>query len=93
MCFSYLLSNLLQYDFWGVSKKESGKFSTSQSPKAQYFAPCFFFSVFNDDPADQCEIDPFLYADDSTCFCEIGSVGDADMANASLNRDLESMKI
>ena len=51
------------------------------------------FSVFIDDLAHQCENDLFLYADDSTLFCEIGPVGDADMANASLNRDLESLKM
>ena len=62
-------------------------------PQGSVLGPLLFFSVFTDDPANQCEIDPFLYADDSTLFCEIGSVGDADMASASLNRDLESMKI
>ena len=50
------------------------------------------FSVFTDDLGDQCENDLFLYAD-SSLFCVIGSAGDADVASASLNRDLKGMKI
>ena len=39
-----------------------------------------------------CENDLYLYADDSTLFCEIKSNDDPEAKTASLNKDLERMK-
>ena len=61
-------------------------------PQGSVLGP-LLFSAFIDDIGDQCENDLFLYVDDFTLFCEIGSAGDADVASASLNRDLEGLKI
>ena len=50
------------------------------------------FIMFIDDLVDECENDLYLYADDSTLFCEITDTDDAVAITASLNRDLEKMK-
>ena len=51
------------------------------------------FSVFIDDLTDECENQLYLYADDSTLFCEIKSTDNPIAVTASLNRDLEKMRI
>ena len=51
------------------------------------------FSVFIDDLSDECENELYLYADDSTLFCEIKSTDDPKAITTSLNRDLERMRI
>ena len=74
----------------------SGQSSTTTSinasvPQGSILGP-LLFSVFIDDLGDLCENTLYLYADDSTLFCEIRSTGEAEEASASLNRDLENMK-
>ena len=51
------------------------------------------FSVFIDDLGDKCENELYLYADDSTLFCEITSRDNPEAYTVSLNRDLEKMRI
>ena len=75
----------------------SGQSSTAMSinasvPQGSVLGP-LMFSVFIDDLEDCCENPLYLYADDSTLFCEIKSPSQADAVCASLNRDLENVKL
>ena len=63
-----------------------------QFPKGSILGP-LLFSVFIDDLGDGCENQLYLYADDSTLFCEITSRDNPEAVTASLNRDLEKMRI
>ena len=60
-------------------------------PQGSILGP-LLFSVFIDDLVYECENDLYLYADDSTLFCEIKTTDDPVAKTASLNRDLERMK-
>ena len=75
----------------------SGQSSTTISinasvPQGSILGP-LLFSVFIDDLGDECENTLYLYADDSTLFCEIRTGNDSKAATASLNRDLERMRM
>ena len=75
----------------------SGQSSSTSSinasvPQGSILGP-LLFSVFIDDLTDECENQLYLYADDSTLFCEIKSTDDPKAITASLNRDLEKMRI
>ena len=74
----------------------SGQSSTinpinSSVPQGSILGP-LLFSVFIDDLPDHCENPIFLFADDSTLFCEISSNAEAETVGDSLNKDLASMK-
>ena len=61
-------------------------------PQGSILGP-LLFSVFIDDLVDVCENELFLYADDSTLFAPIKKSDDINTAAASLNRDLNNMKV
>ena len=56
-------------------------------------AGLWLFSVYIHDLKDSCDNPLYLYADDSTLLSEIKSPSQADAVCASLNRDLENVKI
>jgi len=60
-------------------------------PQGSILGP-LLFSVFIDDLVDECENDLFLFADDSTLYCEIKATDDPATKTASLNSDLDRMK-
>ncbi|PIK40190.1 putative RNA-directed DNA polymerase from mobile element jockey-like [Apostichopus japonicus] len=68
------------------------KYFLHQCVSAPILGP-LLFSVFIDDLGDECENNLYLYADDSTLYCEISSRDDPKAVTASLNRDLERMRI
>ena len=61
-------------------------------PQGSVLGP-LLFSVFTDNLCDKCENQLYLYADDSTLFCEIKSTDDPKAIVASLSRDLKKMRI
>ena len=61
-------------------------------PQGSILGP-LLFSVFIDDLVDTCENQLYLYADDSTLFAPIRSVNERASVVASLNRDLEKMRV
>ncbi len=74
-----------------LSGQSSGTHSINASVRqGSIFGP-LLFSVFIDDLVYQCENDLYLYAVDSTLFCEIKSNDNPVAKTASLNKDLEIM--
>ena len=61
-------------------------------PQGSILGP-LLFSVFIDDLVDTCENQLYLYADDSTLFAPMRSVNERASVLASLNRDLEKMRV
>ena len=61
-------------------------------PQGSILGP-LLFSVFIDDLVDTCENQLYLFADDSTLFAPIRSVNERASVVASLNRDLEKMRV
>lgn len=76
-----------------LSGQSSGTLPISASvPQGSILGP-LLFSIFIDNLSDECENQLYLYADDSTLFCEIKSTDDPKTITTSLNRDLEKMRI
>ena len=61
-------------------------------PQGSILGP-LLFSVFIDDLVDNCENQLYLYADDSTLFAPMRYVNERASVLASLNRDLEKMRV
>ena len=67
-----------------LSGQSSGTSPINASfPQGSILGP-LLFSVFIDDVRDECENQLYLYADDSTLFCEIKSTDDPNAITASL---------
>jgi len=87
---SYLTDRSIKVVLSGQSSSTSS--INASVPQGSILGP-LLFSVFIDDLGDECENQLYLYADDSTLFCEITSTDDPVAVTASLNRDLEKMRI
>ena len=76
-----------------LSGQSSGTSPINASvPQGSILGPLLFL-VFIDDLNDGCENQLYLCADDSTLFSEIKSTDDPKAIRASLNRELERMRI
>ena len=60
-------------------------------PQGSILGP-LLFSTYIDDLGEECENSLYLYADDSTVFCEIRPMDESGEVTASLNRDLARMR-
>ena len=87
---SYLTDRSIKVVLSGQSSSTSS--INASVPQGSIHDP-LLFSVSMDDLTMECEKQLYLYADDSTLFCEIKSTEDPKATTASLNRDLEKMRI
>ena len=86
---SYLTDRSIKVVLSGQSSDTST--INASVPQGSILGP-LLFSVFIDDLSDECKNQLYLYADDSTLFCEIKSTDDPMAITASLNTDLEKMR-
>ena len=87
---SYLSDRSIKVVLSGQSSSTSS--INASVPQGSILGP-ILFSVFIDDLGDEIENQLYLYADDSTLFCENKATDDPEAKTASLNRDLERMRI
>ena len=87
---SYLQGRSIKVVLSGQSSDASP--INAKVPQGSILGP-LLFSVFIDDLVDTCENQLYLYADDSTLFAPIRSVNERASGLASLNRDLEKMRV
>ena len=72
-----------------LSGQSSGTLPISASLQQGSILAPLLFSIFINDLSDECENQLYLYAGDSTLFCEIKSTDDPKAITTSLNSDLE----
>ena len=87
---SYLSDRSIKVVLSGQSSSTSS--INASVPQGSILGP-ILFSVFIDDLGDEIENQLYLYADDSTLFCEYKATDDPEAKTASLNRDLDKMRI
>ena len=76
-----------------LSGQSSGTLPISASLLQGSILSPLLFSIFINDLSDECENQLYLYAGDSTLFCEIKSTDDPKAITTSLNRDLERKRV